>query len=294
MAETLPGPEVQIVELGRAPRRLLRYRFARFEEEERGVLLWRVLSLVPGEPPPVHLPRLRQSVRTRVLRSTSAELRFEAEVGRVTPSRVEPGSSGPSEEMRAWFADWPVVRRTATMAANGFVFDEELSVPEARSATQLGVGDRAAARAWLQVVFPNEPVGVGAVWSTLRAAGGLEGIRWEEEARYRVVSLAGDRVELEIAVRQHGAEHQAMPEVPMLPRRYVESLSGSGRGRLVIHLDRFLPDSMMLADTVIRTTVASGSLPPTSPHFQTEVSLRVASEAPHSPSRRGLDRTYLP
>ncbi|MDH5491523.1 MAG: hypothetical protein OEY14_06175 [Myxococcales bacterium] len=277
-SSTPPGPPIQIANHGQEPRQLLRFDLDRFGEE-RGHLETRMQleTRVGGNLVPIGggaIPTLRFPLQGRTMGiSPEGYLRYELILGRVEV--VPDPNTNPAvvAELSAGFADWPTVTSTGMMASNGFILGERTHIPPGTPANiRQALESSAKANQSVSVLFPNEPVGVGAVWSASQPIEG-GGIHFEQEATYRLRSIEGDRVVLDLGLRQR-ASAQPMPAPDPSMTLQLDSLAGSGSGTLAIELHRMLCTSSATFTLEMQMTITTnGQRIPSTVHATTSIAM---------------------
>jgi hypothetical protein len=96
----------------------------------------------------------------------------------------------------------------------------------------------------LETVFPEEEIGVGAVWD-VTSAEQFQGIRGQSVATYEVVSIEGDRVRLKVGLVSNAPAQDFSP--PAARKRgdetmmRIKALTGTGTAELLLDLSRPIP-----------------------------------------------------
>ncbi len=140
-----------------------------------------------------------------------------------------------------------------TVSSTGVVKSMRLDV--AHTAIRKSLGPVFNAMEHLAVLFPDAAVGVGARWEVREAleVGGLTIFRPTvfQKTEYEVVSIDGATVSLRVKTEQKGPPQPLNdPSLPISNQgvafgvdNRLQSLSGSGSGTVVVHLDSLVPVS---------------------------------------------------
>jgi hypothetical protein len=152
----------------------------------------------------------------------------------------------------------------------------------------------------LVVPFPDVAVGVGARWEVREAleAGGVTKYRPTifQKTEYEVVSIDGATVSLRVKTGQTGPAQTLRDPVPPFsnpaassgPDRRLQSMSGSGTGTVVVHLNSLVPVSERQSRTSLVMTWMSDNQHPTASPVEArtiDATVKIAIAPPGGPDK---------
>jgi hypothetical protein len=107
--------------------------------------------------------------------------------------------------------------------------------------------------------LPDDPVGVGAKWETTQIKD-LAGIRYQETARYTVLSLEGDRMRIEFEFDAEAPDQPLVqPGVPAEANVRVLEFSFKGQGSSTLDLGRAVPIENAMKGDILFVSEAHGT-----------------------------------
>jgi hypothetical protein len=269
---------VTLVDAGAAPRRALRYALTKGSTESMS-LRQQIGMAMTVEGTAMPAPSMPATVMTTridvddVAADGTADVRVE-----IVSLGVEAGDTDPAlvAQMNPALAIMKGVTMRYRLSPTGQVSNltmSENAPPQLQAAQALGSTEQ------FSVALPSEPVGVGAYWKTSRPVE-QNGMTIDQEVEYRVRSLAGDTVVLEMALAQSATDQPVVtPTLPPGTNARLRSLSGAGKSTVVILLTRVQPSlelnmemklnleldmagQSMVMDQVMTMDVKSTSTPP--------------------------------
>ena len=106
--------------------------------------------------------------------------------------------------------------------------------------------------------LPEEPVGAGARWE-VRQAAASGGQTVFTKSTYEVVSIQGSTVTLKVTTEQTAPPQSiSNPALPAGAEMYLENMTGSGQGTVVIKLDSLVPTSEMSMASSMSMSISLG------------------------------------
>jgi hypothetical protein len=235
-------PELQLVSAGSEPRRVLRYRPAKGTRAAFELAIdLEVDAGGMGAPMPTFAFELELAVDD-VLADGRAALRMtvtDASVREAPGSMTPQPFAGPVEATRGLVV-------TATMSPGGKLSDATLA-GEATSLTadaQAQVASLIGSLEQVAMVFPPDPVGIGAVWRSSRAIT-QSGIRMTAVNTVTLTAIDGDTLSYEIDSTVHGPDQTIQQGGVSLT---VKDITGRGTGVGTVHLVTLATSGQISAD----------------------------------------------
>ena len=238
-AANAPGA-VTLIDAGAAPRRALRYALTKGTTESMS-LRQQIGMAMTVEGTAMPAPSMPATVMTTridvddVAADGAADVRVE-----IVSIAVDAADADPAlvAQMNPALAIMKGVTMRYRLSPTGQVSNltmSENAPPQLQAAQALGSTEQ------FSVALPSEPVGVGASWKTSRPVE-QNGMTIDQEIEYRVRSLAGDTVVLEMALAQSAKDQPVLtPTLPPGTNARLRSLSGAGKSTVVILLTRVQP-----------------------------------------------------
>ncbi len=263
VSRTLAPPRITLLEAGAGPTRRLVYALAPDARETLQLELHDRLRLEIGDVQPTEArpPRLRL---TLALRTRSVRGGFVLE-GKIARAAVVAGDA-PQALEAAFRTDLEGLVGTplaVSFDARGVATELELPDPQTAPPPIAALLARLAeALPTLLAPLPDAPVGRDARWE-IRRATSVGPLAVEELARVSLIELDGQRGRLEIALA-HEAQPQplAVPGLPPDARVRLRAMSGEGRARREVQLDRVAqPAEATIASVGVGTATAPGEAP---------------------------------
>jgi len=242
---------LRLVDAGTAPRRRLRYRLDRCKSTKVELISQgRTLLELAGRAQTFEHPA------GRMLLSVEPQGRAtETELGLVWT--VEESNAASSSQPPAAGLLGQVPRAGVGVRAEGRISDRGM-VREAKLVSPLPMAAAAPGMPEFLTVLPAEEVGLGAVWE-VEGPHELLGVPGRVKAVYRVVRIGSDQVTFGITLESH-APPQAVPARYLQSGSHMDflSLSGSGSGEAIVHLDRVVSEITETARADFRARMTVG------------------------------------
>jgi hypothetical protein len=158
------------------------------------------------------------------------------------------------------------VKGTATISSSGVTRAERIDVPHPQMDAVLGGVINAVEH--LSIPFPDVAIGAGARWQVREAIEfrGLTNFRPTvfQQTEYEVLSIDGRTVSLQVKTEQTGPPQTLVNLTPPVANQgiafgaenHLQKMSGSGTGRVVVHLDSLVPASERQSATSIAYTTS--------------------------------------
>jgi hypothetical protein len=275
-----PRPEpakVVLLEAGRKPRRVLRYKLPRSYRDKLGMTIRVGMEMGSGaEAVKIDLPviRLAMDVAAAGERAADSVFRFE-----LTDADALPG-----DKMFASTHDQLVAQmKKAVGAAGTLVVDPrgvsrevDLDLPPEMD-PQMSESMRWSRQAMEQMSapLPAEPIGIGARWQVDQLVQ-LNGLAVMQRTEFQLTALKRTRLSLETTISQR-ADPQvvALPGVPADFKAELLSHTGKGAGRIDLDLGRLVPGKSTVrleTETSMRIT-GQGQVQPMQTRARAEVTV---------------------
>lgn len=235
-ATTPPPSEVVLLEPGDGPRRILRFAYPDGAEASGTMEMHMAVSIRMGDAPdvpPTPMPTVVLEMDAGPLRrypdgSVVYSYRYGAVEVRATD---DPHQEAVAATSRRLLEPLVGMRGECGFSARGEILYVHSEIPEDLDA-QVAETMRNTEKAISQLMppLPEQPVGVGAKWST-RSPVETAAIRFVQRTTYRLLSLDGDRIELDVTVEQEAPVPQALPAPQPGVDVSLTHFEGSGAGR---------------------------------------------------------------
>ena len=259
------GVRVQIIQAGRAPRKALRYRF---RPDHLGVMstvfdmdiAYRTgtdrMVHTPSPPLAMDMEMTGLTVTGRVARATFRISRFD-----VATSPSDATDEKTRQAMRQGVSH--MVGMTGWMELDdrgrlrGMSYDIPPSLPDTARSFLNGISQSGQE---MVVPFPEEPVGVGAEWYTVKE-NPLMGLKLADTTRFALVAIDRDRVTLRYSSEiSAGNQPFQFPGLPAGTTAELMSCDGGGTGEIVFDLGWLAPERLKIqsqSDMTLELTTGS-------------------------------------
>lgn len=255
-----PGalPVVTLLAPGTEPRRALRYAIpATYTATASMVMNMSMTMSAAGMSVPMNLPGMNMTMTVAATRVTpDGDVTYDfAFTGLAldTASGSDPAMAATLQPLQAGITS---IKGTSTISSRGLAKASSITAGDA--STQQLMNQMTASAQSLSNPLPEEAVGVGARWE-VRQTTTTGGQTTFQKSTYELVSFAGATVTLKVT-SETSAPPQAVANstLPAGAEMYLEKLSGTGEGTLVITLDALVPRSEMVVTSAMNMTVNLG------------------------------------
>lgn len=152
------------------------------------------------------------------------------------------GRGAAARQLEAALAPLEGVTGTLQVTGTGELIDADIDVPDDLDPIMASTLDSIEGQLGnLCPPMPEEPVGVGASWTT-RATSAVNGIEGEATYEYTVVELTDDVMVLEVSYEQTADPQDVeAPGLPAGSSLHLESMAISGSGQVTVRIGALLP-----------------------------------------------------
>ena len=148
---------------------------------------------------------------------------------------------GVIDAIRPGFAGMVGLRGRQVVLTNGRVVEAEIhDNPALPAEIAQSMDQMVDSMKNVQIPFPLEPVGVGAMWDVSSTIP-LQAMTIEQVTSYTVTAIDGDRITFDITVMQDAAEGQKVNDVEGAWESTIKSYTGVGFGEAVFSLSQITP-----------------------------------------------------
>jgi len=242
-------PTIELQSAGDAPRREMRYQYKAGDTQTMVMLMdMNMAAEVNGQPTPsfpIPTQRMEMTVAVeRVTEDDKLQCRFEMTAVDLVEDPDAPSSM--AGQMREMLKTMVGLGGTYTQSRRGQVTDVAIEYPEGiNPMVRQSMGNMEQVMGQSAAPLPQEPVGVGAVWSVEQTMDTLA-FSFDQKATYTVIALTENGATLSVAVEQ-SAEPQDM-NIQGASMRLTE-FQGRGEGEMTIDFGNVVPH--------VRTSVTS-------------------------------------
>jgi hypothetical protein len=249
---------VKLLAPGAEPRTALRYAIAAGHKANADMTMNMSMAMnAGGMSVPMDLPGMKITMSLAVTGvAPGGDITYDVAFTGLTidtATAANPAIAAALEPMKASVTS---IKGTTTMSNRGVTKSAKIDAADA-SIQQL-MTQMTSSVENLSNPLPEEPVGAGARWE-VRQAASSGGQTVFTKSTYEVVSIQGSTVTLKVATEQ-AAPPQSIsnPGLPAGAEMYLENMSGTGQGTVVIKLDSLVPTSEMNMTSSMSMSVSLG------------------------------------
>ena len=257
---------VRLVEPGRAPLKVLRYRARAGQTAHVSMTMKMGMAVkVAGQAlPSTPVPEMRCGIAVKVTEVTPAgdiKYDFQYDGFEVVSDPATPPAV--LEAMRKLLAPIKGLRGHGVITSRGFAQEGRVEVPpDADPQLKQMIEGLQQSMKQFSAPMPEEPVGVGARWETTYEIS-QRGLRVDQVAKNELKSMEGDRLALAVVLTQSAPpQPMKLPELPASARMDLVSLASSGEGTSALDLAGLIPTSAAVKlQMLMKTRMQIGEQP---------------------------------
>jgi hypothetical protein len=254
-------PEVELESAGAEPRQPLRLAPSRGDVVRRSLTMKMKVAMRLGSQniPPKAIPDVETVLLSKVGSVSEEEIRYSVRTESASSDGGADASARVREAVDTAVEGLRKAEGTVVVSARGRTIRFDVDVPGEQDAN-LRPTLEGFRQAFAQMFpwLPEEPVGIGARWTSITHAK-QNGLHIQQTARYELVERTGQRVTLELSFDQRAIDTAGADDVVPGATFEVEGFGGQGRGTVVLDLSEVLPASGRVeSTTTTQSRVALG------------------------------------
>jgi hypothetical protein len=249
---------VKLLAPGAEPRKALRYTLAANTKSRVDMAMNLTMAMsVAGMSMPMNFPGMKMTLDVGVTSvAPNGDFTYDMAFTGLTldaGADANPMLAGALQTLQSGITS---IKGTSTASSRGVTLSTKLAIADPQM--QQTLGQMTSEIENLSMPFPEEAVGVGARWEVRRAASS-GGQTTFQKTTYEVVSIAGTTVTLAVK-GEMTAPPQAISNaaLPAGAEMYLEKLTGTGEGTVVVRLDALVPTSELTQTSSMAMTMSMG------------------------------------
>ena len=272
-------PVVKVVNPGTEPRTQLRYRFQADKPEQMVMDMTMTMSMTFGgfNQPAMKMPTLRMVMDVEpVAVNPKGDLTYKYEISDVSVLPADDANQLLVTAMKQQAEGLTGLKGEETIDHRGFRLASKVEVPDDASAqVKKSMQDMQSSFQQSSAPFPEEAVGAGAVW-TVDQKMTTGGAKVDQVMTYTITKIDGGKVQLDVKTKQTAKDQEiAVPQLGDEAKAKLDSLDGSGTGKIEISLDSLVPTSTMKVNSKTTVSVQDQTVQTT-----VDLDLKIGQEVP--------------
>jgi predicted peroxiredoxin len=248
-------PVITVVTPGAAPRKQLRYTVAAAQKARMDMATTMSMATnMGGMSVPMDMPTMKMTVDLGVTAiAPNGDITYDLAFTGLTMDSAADTNPAIAAALQGMAAGITSIKGSATVSSRGVTKSTKLDVAD--PAMKQLLGQMTSSVENLSMPFPEEAVGVGARWEVRQAlTGGGQTVFQKSECE--LVSIEGSAVSMKVTTEQTAPPQSVNnPALPAGAEMYLDKMSGSGTGTVVVHLDSLVPTSTLESTTSTAMTM---------------------------------------
>ena len=248
-------PVITLVTPGAAPRKQLRYTVAAAQKARMDMATTMSMATnMGGMSVPMDMPTMKMTVDLGVTAvAPNGDITYDLAFTGLTMDSAADTNPAVAAALQGMAAGITSIKGSATVSNRGVTKSTKLDVGD--PAMKQLLGQMTSSVENLSMPFPEEAVGAGARWEVRQAITG-GGQTVFQKAEYELVSIEGSAVSMKVKTEQTAPPQTVSnPALPAGAEMYLDKMSGSGTGTVVVHLDSLVPTSTLESTTSTAMTM---------------------------------------